>query len=239
MKKINLAVPLTIMLIVSLVFANAQTAAKKADDLLTIPIGSDAYRMWHRWPQQRIGVRAYMRSTYDRSGGNESADASHFLYMKKEDFNVTLDVAGNGVLYFVRTNHWHGSPWHYVIDGKDNIVRETGTSDPVNAKKIFDSTEFIPATAFPKPLNWTWGTTKGADLVWTPISFKRSLQLAYSRTRYGTGYYIYHLYADTAKLSRSIHSWNINEVPDKDIVELVARAGTDIAPKILKNELVK
>ena len=34
-----------------------------------IPIGLDAYRQWERWPYQRIGARAYMRSTYDRRGG--------------------------------------------------------------------------------------------------------------------------------------------------------------------------
>ncbi|HEY1791094.1 MAG TPA: hypothetical protein VGJ73_23295, partial [Verrucomicrobiae bacterium] len=45
-----------------------------------IPSGLDAYREWARWPSQRIGMRAYMRSTYDRRGGNEGADASHFLY---------------------------------------------------------------------------------------------------------------------------------------------------------------
>lgn len=239
MNKTTLPVLLIIIMTTAWMSTHAQIANKKTDDLPVIPIGSDAYRMWNKWPQQRIGVRAYMRSTYDRSGGNESADASHFLYMKKEDFNVTLDVAGTGVLYFVRTNHWHGSPWHYVIDGKDNIVRETGTSDPVNAKKVFETTEFIPATAFPKPLNWTWGTTKGADLVWSPIAFKKSLQLAYSRTRYGTGYYIYHLYADTSRLSRPVNSWDITQSPDKDITELIALAGTDIAPKKIKKNTGK
>jgi hypothetical protein len=59
-----------------------------------IPVGLDAYRMWDRWPYQRIGVRAYMRSTYDRAGGNENADASHLLYQLAEDRNVTLDVEG-------------------------------------------------------------------------------------------------------------------------------------------------
>ena len=77
----------------------------------------DAYLQWDRWPEQRIGVRAYMRSTYDRTGGNEGADASHFLYQLADDRNVTLDVAGQGILYFTRYNHWHGSPWHYVVDG--------------------------------------------------------------------------------------------------------------------------
>ena len=35
-----------------------------------IPVGADAYKMWDRWPYQRIGARAYMRRTYDRQGGN-------------------------------------------------------------------------------------------------------------------------------------------------------------------------
>src|SRR5688500_9081266 len=44
-----------------------------------IAIGLDAYRQWARWPMQRIGVGAYMRSTYHRKGGNERADAAHYL----------------------------------------------------------------------------------------------------------------------------------------------------------------
>lgn len=68
-----------------------------ADETPLIPVGLDAYRMWERWPYQRIGERAYMRSTYDRRGGNEGADASHFLYQLADDFNVTLDVEGPGV----------------------------------------------------------------------------------------------------------------------------------------------
>ena len=177
--------------------APAQDLKNKASSgMPKIPVGYDAYRMWDQWPNQRLGARAYMRSTYDRTGGNEGADASHFLFMKDEDYNVSLDLIGKGIVYFIRTNHWHGSPWHYVIDGKDNIVKETGTSDPVHAKKSIINSEFIPTGAFPKPLNWTWGTTKGADLVWTPLPFEKSARLAYSRTRYGTGYYVFHQFAN-------------------------------------------
>src|SRR5512139_957819 len=68
----------------------------KPDEPPVIPVGLDAYRQWNRWPYQRIGARAYMRSTYDRRGGNEGADASHFLYQLAEDNNVTLDVEGAG-----------------------------------------------------------------------------------------------------------------------------------------------
>ncbi len=153
-----------------------------------IPIGLDAYRAWDQWPRQRIGMRAYMRSTYDRRGGNEGADASHFLYQLSDDFNVTLDVEGAGILLFSRYNHWHGSPWHYVVDGTDHLVQESTSNDPLHP--VPDST-FLPAAPFPSPLNETWATTRGADLVWSPIPFERSFQMAYTRTHYGTGYYIY------------------------------------------------
>src|SRR5207302_2044176 len=155
----------------------------------TLPIGLDAYRRWDQWPLQRIGCRAYMRSTYDRRGGNEAADASHFLYQLADDRNVTLDVANAGILYFARYNHWHGSPWHYEIDGADHVLSESSTPDPLHPKA--DST-FLPAAPLPEPLTYTWSKTKGADLMWVPIGFEKSFRMSYERTCYGTGYYIYH-----------------------------------------------
>src|SRR6266478_5287858 len=113
-----------------------------------VPVVLDAFRQWDRWPYQRIGVRAYMRSTYDRRGGNEGADANHFLYQLADDNNVTLDVEGPGVLYFARYNHWHGSPWHYVVDGQDYFVRETSTADPDHPAA---NSVFLPENALPNP----------------------------------------------------------------------------------------
>ena len=213
-------------------FIQAQKSNRSENSLLpTIPIGADAYLMWDKLPVQQIGARAYMRSTYDREGRNASADASHYLFANEENYNVSLDVLGKGVFYFFRANHWHGSPWHFVIDGRDNIVKETGTLDPVNAKKNLKTSEFIPSEPFPQPIAWTWGTTKGADLIWTPMSFEKSMRIAYSRTRYGTGYYIYKLYANDEQFSRPIHSWDINQKFDQSVVDLIGKAGSDIAPK--------
>ncbi|HYH56060.1 MAG TPA: hypothetical protein VD772_05575, partial [Anseongella sp.] len=159
--------------------ASAQSRQARPGKPPVIPVGLDAYRMWDQWASQRIGARAYMRSTYDRRGGNESADASHFLFMKEDEaHSVTLDVVGKGVLYFVRTNHWHGSPWRYIVDGTTYTVRETATADPVDAKKKLKKTTFIPEATFPEPLTYTWSTTKGADLMWVPIGFENSFQLA-------------------------------------------------------------
>ena len=199
----------------------------KAQEPPAIPAGLDAYRLWQLWPLQRIGERAYMRSTYDRTGGNESADASHFLYQNADDFNVTLDVEGPGILYFCRYNHWHGSPWHYVVDGVDHIMTETSTADP---KHPVANSVFEPRAAMPNPLTWTWSATRGADLTWLPIGFGKSFQMAYSRTRYGTGYYIYHQYVPGAKLSSPIQTWDGKTAPDHDVLDLINRAGTNLAP---------
>jgi transcriptional regulator with XRE-family HTH domain len=183
--------------------------------------------MWDRWPYQRIGMRTYMRSTYDRAGGNEMADASHFLYQLADDRNVTLDIEGTGVLTFVRFNHWHGSPWHFEIDGTDNVVQETSTVDPLHPKP---NSIFLPEHAFRKPLAYTWSDTKGADLSWIPMGFQKSLRLSYERTFYGTGYYIVQQFLDGISLSQPISSWNTQSLPPRDVLDLIARAGTDIAP---------
>lgn len=212
--------------LLSIALAVASSSAAEPPE---IPVGADAYLRWEQWPMQRIGARAYMRSTYDRRGGNEGADASHFLYQLRDDFNVSLDVAGRGVLYFARYNHWHGSPWHYEVDGVDHIIKETATVDPVNAKAL-GRTTFIPEALFPQPLAWTWSDTKGADLSWVPIPFEQSFRMAYSRTHYGTGYYIYHLYDRSAPLSRVIRSWDFQTPPDASLGELLRRSGNAPIP---------
>lgn len=194
------------------------------------PEGVEAYRRWDLLPQQRIGVRAYMRSTYDRM--SMGGDAGHFLFMNREDENVTLDVKGRGVLYFFRANHWHGSPWHFSIDGREHVIKETATDSPVNAVKTVQRAQFIPGDVFHEPMDWTWTTTKGADLIWTPMPFRDSLRIAYSRTFYGTGYYIYHLFTqDPMKASGRATQDPPADEPGEDAASLLSRAGTDIAPK--------
>jgi hypothetical protein len=197
-----------------------------------IPVGLDAYRMWDQLHTQRIGERAYMVSTYMREGGNRAADSRNFLWMgENEEHNVTMDVIGSGVLYFKRANHWHGSPWRYIVDGTENIVTESGTADPVNAKRKIKHATFIPEEAFPEPLAYTWTTTKGADLLWVPMGFEKSFQMMYGRTFYGTGYYIYKKYANEDLLSKPIQAWDVSQIPDKDVVDLLNQSGTDIAPQ--------
>ncbi|HTQ46403.1 MAG TPA: DUF2961 domain-containing protein, partial [Polyangiaceae bacterium] len=84
--------------------------------------------------------------------------------------------------------------------------------------------------AFPSPLALTWSTTLGSDVSGVPIPFTQSLQIAYERTNYGTGYFSYHLFPSCAHdLSAPVLSWS-ERAPDADVVTLVAQAGQDIAP---------
>ncbi len=170
----------------------------RADGPPVIPVGWDAYRLWDHWADQRIGQRTYMRSTYDRCGGNLGADASHFLYQTADNANVALDLEGPGVVAFIRYNHWHGSPWHYLVDGTDHVLRESMTANP---KAKLKHSVFIPDGPFCEPFAYTWATTKGADLIWTPLAFEKSFRMIYERTHYGTGYYIYNQFVPGAKLS--------------------------------------
>ena len=193
-----------------------------------VPVGLDAYRQWERWPVIRLGTRAFMRSTHDRAGRNHAADASHFLRQESDAFNVVLDVAGPGTLYFVRTNRWHGSPWHYVVDGIDNVVGESATADPTDPVQ---NSVFLPSAPFPPGLTATWSTSKGSDLTWVPMTFEQSLTLAYGRTYFGTGYFIFHAYPEGAtNLSRPLESWDLSTIPTQDVLDLLASAGQDIAP---------
>jgi hypothetical protein len=104
----------------------------QAQEPPVIPVGLDNYRLWDHWADQRIGQRTYMRSTYDRTGGNIGSDAGNYLFQPSNDASVPLDVGGSGVLCFSRFNHWHGSPWDFILDGKDHVIEETNTDDPTH-----------------------------------------------------------------------------------------------------------
>lgn len=197
------------------------------DGIPVIPIGYDAYRHLDALPLIKIGDRAYMRSTYDRSGGNEAADASHFLRAEPDGTYTTLDVAGSGVLVFTRANHWHGSPWHLVVDDAAHVITETSTATP---DQPVSGSVFLPTDALPSPLAVTWSNTQGADLDWVPKPFASSLRLSDERTHYGTGYFIFHSYPSGADhLSTPIAAWD-ESAPPPDVLDLFARAGTDFAP---------
>ena len=204
----------------------ADGGAAIESDNPTIPVGFDAYRQWDRWPYLRLATRTAMRSTYDRAGGNESADASHFLRVTATRA-VALDVEGAGVLEFVRFNHSHGSPWHVVADGHDTAIAEAQAGSP-SAQRA--GATFAPDGVFPNPLAWTSGSTQGADVIGVPMMFERSLEVDYEHTIYGTGYFIYQTFPrEPHNVSQPLATWAAGP-PPQDVVELVSRAGQDLSP---------
>lgn len=80
MKRITLTllIGILVMLILPLSINCQSNDPKLSDQLPVIPIGLDDYRMWDMLPYHKLGIRAYMRSTYDRNGNNRGADGSHF-----------------------------------------------------------------------------------------------------------------------------------------------------------------
>ena len=154
---------------------------------------------------------------------------SHFLYQTADDFNVTLDVAGPGILYFARYNHWHGSPWHYVVDGQDHIVRETSTADPLHPPARL---RVRAARAVSRPLACDLGAHAGRRPELGAHPFREIASAWPIRARiYGTGYYIYHQFIDGAKLSQPDHGLGRQNAARSRCARADSTAaGTDIAP---------
>ena len=106
-------------------------------------------------------------------------------------------------------------------------MNETNTADPAHAD-LKKPSEILPAAAFPPMLAPTYTATKGADLTWVPMMFSHSLELSYSRTDYGTGYYIYHMLQPDLPTSRPTVAWTPETPIDSDAVATVSKAGSDL-----------
>ena len=217
---------------IALLLAMALAAAGVAlpADPPVIPVGLDAYRMWERWPYQRIGARAYMRSTYDRRRRQRARR------------RVALPLsAGRRLQRDARRRRARAS--------STSSATTTGTAAPGTTRWTARTTSsrrparpipttrspnsvFLPEALFPNPLTWTWSTHQGrrpdvgADPVrevasaW-PTRGRATERATTSTISSSTG----------AKLSRPIVSWDGKTPPDKDVLELIARAGEDIAPQ--------
>jgi hypothetical protein len=191
-----------------------------------VAVGLDGYREWARLPQVRIGVRSWMGGTDDPGGTDD--DAGQFVRTTRDTFYTPLEVEGVGVLYTTVTNRWRGGPWHFVVDGFDRVVRESTTVTP---DRPVDPSLFDPPSGLPSPLAMTWSTTRGADVIQVPMPFATSLAVGFARTHRATGDFVVHRFAEGADhLSRPLRPWDGVTPPDADVVALLERAGSDIAP---------
>jgi hypothetical protein len=195
------------------------------------PLGYElmALDRWH-WP--RGHARAVMTSTYDRDGGNDGADASNFVYMLRDpatgrNRSVVFDVRGAGAMVFARFQHWHGSPWVLEVDDQPAIV--FNESNTATQSGSIEHSVFHPRAAFPNgSLSQTFAATKGGDILWTPITFSKSLRLSYENTHYGSGYEILQLLPTLSGSDTS--PWSVAQVPPSPVVAMLEAAGSgDVA----------
>ena len=124
-----------------------------------------------------------------------------------------------------RLFQWHGSPWNFALDGAIHQVNESNTADPAKWK---GPSKFLPESAFPPAVAPTYAVTKGADLTWVPMLFEHSLELSYSRSDYGTGYYIYHVFQPDLPTSRPVEPWTLATPVDAAAVATLQAAGSDL-----------
>ena len=110
------------------------TSFSAADEPPVIPVGLDAYRMWDHWADQRIGQRTYMREHLRSCQRRKYVCRRQQLRFIKSPMaqSITLDLQGPGIVTFMRYNHWHGSPWHYTVDGVDHVLSESMSVRPVS-----------------------------------------------------------------------------------------------------------
>ena len=171
-----------------------------------IPVGLDALRQWERWPCQRIGAPG-LHAQHLRSHRRQRG-------CRREPFPLP---AGRRLQRHARRR----GPRHPLLRALQPLARQPlalrggwhrprrpgDAARPTRTSPSAGSV-FLPREPFPEPLAWTWSTTRGADLSWVPMPFERSFRMAYSRTHYGTGYYIYHQFVPGARLSRPIRAWD-------------------------------
>ena len=55
------------------------------------------------------------------------------------------ETTGPGILWFVRHNRWRGGSWHYLVDGRETVVREASTADPTDPVLVSIATDKMKA----------------------------------------------------------------------------------------------
>ena len=133
-----------------------------------------------------------------------------------------------GILYFARYNHWHGSPWHYEVDGTRHIVAETSTADP--DRPVSRTRSSCRQELFPRPLAWTWADTRGADLCWVPIAVRALV--SHGLLAHPLRHRLLHLppVRSAARSSRARSVLGRHDAARRRRADTDRPAGTDLAP---------
>jgi hypothetical protein len=138
-------------------------------------VGLAAYRDLDRLSYLDLSSRAATATTADPGGSND--DRSHVLG-STGDARQLMDVAGPGVVTFLRMQESWGGPWTVERDGEADQL----SIDAVGAPDVDDR--------FPFPLALAPDQSEGSTIVATPMSFASSFRFA-STSRNGNFYALY------------------------------------------------
>ena len=166
-----------------------------------------------------------MRSTYDRQGANYGwADASTFC-TRKQTTSTLLSMS--------RDPEFCTSPatttGTAVRGTTRSMVRNSSSKKQALPTRHSRSLTrcFCQSMRFRDHWPGPGRRPRGADLSWVPIGFEESFRMAYTRTFYGTGYYIFHQFVDGTELSRPIQAWSDQVEPDHDVLEFAWQGRPD------------
>ena len=130
-------------------------------------LGLDAYQHWDKLSYLELGDRVEGVSTADLAGSNN--DSRHIVRVLPDGKHVLLDLAGPGIVTFLRMQEGQGAPWQLKLDGQPSRTIEAsdlGQMEPTNS----------PAQAFPYPLSLTPQESQGSALMMTAIPFQKRIQ---------------------------------------------------------------
>ncbi len=178
-------------------------------------VGLEAFRHWDKLSYLEIGDRVWGQSTADPAGSN--ADNSHVMRVLTDGEHVLFDQVGPGVMTWMRMQQNYGGPWKLYLDGT-----YISAVDPTDLGQITPTT--FPARAFPYPLSLNIPQTQGSSIIAASIPFSQSMSWA-SVNPNGNFYSIYRKLPYGTPLT----TWTGSE-PITDVVQLLRRAGSDIAP---------
>lgn len=184
-------------------------------------LGLDAYRHWDKLSYLEFGDRVEGVSTADLAGSN--ADSRHIVRTLPDGRHVLLDLAGPGIVTFLRMQESQGAPWQLKLDGQDPLTikaSDLGQMQPTNS----------PAQAFPYPFSLNPQESQGSGLLMTAIPFQKSIQWI-AQSNSANFYALYRKLPDGTPLP----TWNAQTAP-ADVLTLLRCVSHDPVPQSLASQ---
>ena len=167
-----------------------------------------------------------MRSTYDRTGGNHTADASTSS-IRRPTISTSRSTSQAPASSTSRATTT-GTAAHGTTRSTAGTTSSRRPAPPI-PQSVPDSV-FLPAARVPAAAHLDLVDHQGRRPDVGADSVRAVVPHGVLADVLRTGYYIYHQFVDGTPLSRPIESWDGETPPSSDVLELVGRAGSDIAP---------